>query len=71
MVFKALSIRRIANSAISRTIKEWYDATLAQFKHGDFKAGHVPFEWAQHLLGACESEAPHMRLLFLMQLHVG
>ena len=32
MVFKALYVGRIANSALSRTIKEWYDATPADFK---------------------------------------
>ena len=32
MVFKALYVGRIANSALSRTVKEWYDATPADFK---------------------------------------
>ena len=32
MVFKALYVGRIANSALSRTIKEWYHATPADFK---------------------------------------
>ena len=32
MVFKALFMGRIANHALSRTIKEWYDATPADFK---------------------------------------
>ena len=32
MVFKALYVGRIANSALSRTIKEWYRATPADFK---------------------------------------
>ena len=32
MVFKALYVGRIANGALSRTIKEWYDATPADFK---------------------------------------
>lgn len=32
MVFKALYVGRIANHALSRTIKEWYDATPADFK---------------------------------------
>lgn len=32
MVFKALYMGRIVNHALSRTIKEWYDATPADFK---------------------------------------
>ena len=32
MVFKALYMGRIANLALSRTIKEWYDATPMDFK---------------------------------------
>lgn len=32
MVFKALYMGRIANHALSRTIKEWYDATPRDFK---------------------------------------
>ena len=32
MVFKALYMGRIANLALSRTVKEWYDATPTDFK---------------------------------------
>ena len=32
MVFKALYMGRIANLALSRTVKEWYDATPMDFK---------------------------------------
>ena len=88
MVFKALYVGRIANSALSRTIKEWYDATPADFKTALAqppptplalarielplsKAGHVPFEWPEHIQEACESEGPHVRLLLMMHFHVG
>jgi hypothetical protein len=32
MVFKALYMGRVANLALSRTIKEWYDTTPMDFK---------------------------------------